>query len=121
MNLILAGASSASHPMNNQLVILHDSLAEIKCHKHGWHNINAERWNFNGNFEKPTFSPSVREFESCGGGITRCHYTVTDGKIHYHEDNSHEFAGQTLDMIPFSEYELQREDWVTRQDETKEF
>jgi hypothetical protein len=102
----------------SQLVILHDSLAEIKCHKHGWHNIPAERWHFNGNLEKPTFSPSVRELESGEGSVTRCHYTVTEGRITYHEDNAHEFAGQTLDMIPFAEHELLREDWVTRQEES---
>lgn len=103
------------------LVILHnDDLAEIKCHKHGWHNIPAKRWNFDGNLECPTFSPSVREFEydpkQHEQHKTRCHYTVTKGKIKYHDDNTHEFAGQTLDMIPFTDAEIGCKDWVTRQE-----
>ena len=104
-----------------QLAILHDEhLVEIKCHAHGWHNIPAKRWNFNGNLECPTFSPSVRELAGTPGEqVTRCHFTVTNGKITYHDDNHHEFKGQTLDLLPFTEAEIAEKNWVTRQEESE--
>lgn len=112
-----------------QLAIFHndghgDGLVEIKCHKHGWHNVPANRWHFNGSLEKPTLSPSVREFEYDPAQHeqhkTRCHFTITDGKIEYHGDNDHEFKGQKLDLLSFSEAEIARNDWVTRQGEAKQ-
>lgn len=54
-------------------------------------------WSFNGNMEKPTFSPSMREFIPEGrdkdNNITRqekttCHYILTDGVINYLADSS---------------------------------
>jgi hypothetical protein len=103
------------------LVLLHDDLAEVKCHAHGWHNIPANRWHYDGNAECPTFSPSVRELQGQPGvdQKTRCHFTITKGMIEYHGDNSHEFAGQTLPLLPFSAGEIDRSDWVISQDERK--
>lgn len=101
------------------LVVLHDHLAEIKCHVHGYHNIPAKRWNYNGDPVCPSFSPSVREYESGPGiptgTVTRCHYSIVDGMIEYHADNSHAFAGQKVPMLPFTAAEVAEEHWVARQ------
>lgn len=62
-------------------------------------------WTFNGNIEKPTFTPSFRhEWNQHGGALglnpehRRCHYIVTDGKVAYCSDSTHAMAGQTIDM-----------------------
>lgn len=53
-------------------------------------------WAFNGNMEKPTFHPSILiEW----GDNKRCHLFVTDGKLHYCGDCTHELAGQVIDMV----------------------
>jgi hypothetical protein len=77
----------------------------FKCHKHGEHLVEAARWHFNGNLDKPTISPSVRHFVPQVGSTpenTICHYSIADGEITYHGDNPHEFAGKKLDLLEFS-------------------
>lgn len=88
-----------------------------KCH----HGVN-DSWTFNGDFEKPTFSPSIlvrstkmtekgeADYEAwCAAGYpktnetfdhvpTVCHSFVTDGKIQYLNDCTHELAGQTVNL-----------------------
>ena len=56
-------------------------------------------WNFNGNLEKPTFSPSL--LVNKGGiepKIPICHLFVRDGKIQYLNDCTHNFAGKIIEM-----------------------
>lgn len=54
------------------------------------------RWTFNGDFEKPTFSPSMLVNQH--KPESRCHSFVRDGKIQFLSDCFHEYAGQTLDL-----------------------
>ena len=65
---------------------------ELYCFwtKEGNPNVN---WSFNGDFEKPTFRPSMKNV------TTGEHFFVTDGKIEYLSDCKHEMAGKTVDMI----------------------
>lgn len=60
-------------------------------------------WKFNGNTEKPTFKPSVLVRWNDGEEQTPkvCHSFVTDGKIKYLNDCTHELKGQTIDLIDF--------------------
>lgn len=60
------------------------------------HAYTKGRWEFNGDFEKPTFRPSLLYGKD--GERTRCHIFVTDGKIQYLSDCDHELAGQTIEM-----------------------
>lgn len=53
-------------------------------------------WNFNGNEEKPTFSPSVRS-----RGISFCHCYVEEGRIRFLKDSNHQLSGKTVDMELF--------------------
>jgi hypothetical protein len=53
-------------------------------------------WTFNGDYEKPTFSPSMLVNQS--HPERRCHSFVTDGKIQYLSDCFHQYAGQTLEL-----------------------
>lgn len=56
-------------------------------------------WTFNGDMEKPTFTPSMLLFEvEDGKRVTLCHYFITDGKIIFCSDSPHALAGQTVDI-----------------------
>ena len=88
----------------------------------------GERWRWNGDAEKPTFSPSVLvrgirgdmneaeraayddAFEKCGRTsailsdtrfTTVCHSYVTDGRIQFLSDCTHLLAGQAVPMAEF--------------------
>ena len=53
-------------------------------------------WDYNGNPERPTFSPSV--LVTWPGLTKRCHSFVTDGQIRFLDDCSHKLAGQTVPL-----------------------
>jgi hypothetical protein len=65
------------------------------------HSFDA-RWTFNGDFDRPTFSPSLLNTTpnkpAPPGVVERCHLHVRDGKIQYCGDCSHEMSGQTIEM-----------------------
>lgn len=67
------------------------------------HFYTTPQWSFNGDEEKPTFTPSLLYPTKA----IRCHIFVTDGRIQYLSDCGHELAGQTIDMI----------DWESTPDE----
>ena len=60
-------------------------------------------WTYNGNPEKPTFTPSLRylrhraDYPGCG---PHCHIIVTDGKLQFCADCEHKLAGTTIDLLP---------------------
>lgn len=54
-------------------------------------------WNFNGNFEVPTFTPSLLYPDRV------CHLFLTNGQIQFLGDCSHELAGQTVGMQEITE------------------
>lgn len=60
-------------------------------------------WRFNGDLERPTFTPSVRltwNWGSVGGPDEPhcCHYVITDGAIQFCGDCTHALAGQTVPL-----------------------
>lgn len=74
-------------------------------------------WNFNGNLEKPTFSPSVKitgkqsivdekgewtgEWVLDADGKPKdycCHYFLTDGVLNYCGDCTHKLSGQQVPL-----------------------
>ena len=86
------------------------------------------RWGWNGDVNKPTFSPSVLVRSGCsvpgydGGGCWCtyyaeypeevqdfkcgvCHSFVADGRIQFLSDCTHALAGQTVDLPQFPGYE----------------
>ena len=87
------------------------------------HGGPSNRWAFNGDFDKPTFSPSFlirsghyipghtgacwctynaqHPDDPSGFACLVCHTFVRDGKIDYLADCTHGYAGQTLDMVAF--------------------
>ena len=92
----------------------------------GMHKFDS-RWTFNGDFEKPTFSPSllvrtghyqlehksdkcwctynaVHKDDPAPFECAICHSFVTDGKIQFLNDSTHILAGQTVDLKDESEW-----------------
>jgi hypothetical protein len=81
-------------------------------------------WGFNGDYEKPTFTPSVLttgnryEIDEAGeadtskpvrdgeGALVKlvCHTFITDGMVHFLGDCGHELAGQTLPLPPLPDW-----------------
>ena len=88
----------------------------------GAHQVNVgegsgPRWGYNGNPDKPTFTPSIlvrgvdRMTDDEHARIMAgehveprpivCHSFVTDGRIQFLSDCTHRLAGQTLDIPEF--------------------
>lgn len=56
-------------------------------------------WTFNGDFERPTFSPSVLERKHPRDGHEWInHVFIRDGMIEYLPDCTHEMAGSTVEI-----------------------
>ena len=65
-----------------------------------YHGIYTDKnkpvyWEFNGDYDKPTFTPSVLVTNPQG---LRCHRFIRDGKIQYLNDCNHDLAGKTIDL-----------------------
>jgi hypothetical protein len=76
---------------------------------HSVHHIqhgsgSGPRWTWNGNAERPTFTPSVLvTYNGADAGVDGapprvCHSYVTDGRIQFLGDCTHALAGQTVDL-----------------------
>lgn len=58
----------------------------------------AKNWAFNGDFEKPTFSPSIAVRYPVKGFMNVCHSFVKEGKIQFLSDCTHSLKGQTVEL-----------------------
>lgn len=61
---------------------------------------NDPVWAWNGDIDSPTFSPSVRHQNPLEHV---CHYTITDGRVQFHEDSTHMLAGYEIELPNFPE------------------
>lgn len=62
------------------------------------------QWNFDGNMESPTFTPSLRMFYTnpeTKKEITTCHLILTAGQIQFQGDCQHDLKGKTIPMEDF--------------------
>lgn len=57
-------------------------------------------WQWDQNAELPTFKPSIRVRSHNAAGPTCCHLFVTQGKLQFLDDCTHDLKGKTVDMIP---------------------
>jgi len=55
-------------------------------------------WDFDGNMEHPTISPSIYVESGDEHGHTICHSFVKNGMIQYLSDCTHELAGKTIEL-----------------------
>lgn len=63
-------------------------------------------WGFNGDLERPTFTPSVlvrygNRTDGPLGVNAVCHSFVAEGRIQFLGDCTHHLAGQTVDLPPW--------------------
>lgn len=67
-------------------------------------------WTFNGDLEKPTFTPSMLctwgDNSDPDFGRVVCHSFVTDGMIRFLGDCTHELRGKTVELPEIPEYWL---------------
>lgn len=76
------------------------------CTAEANHYLDGEKgpiWGFNGDMDKPTFTPSILTtlpWHNEDGSVTNhvCHSFVTDGKIQFLNDCTHQMAGQTVEL-----------------------
>lgn len=83
-------------------------------------HIVTTKWTFNGNLDKPTFTPSIltrgghyvpghtgecwctynaaHTDDPSGFRCLQCHSYITDGRIQFLNDCSHSLAGQTIGL-----------------------
>ncbi len=107
--------------LGSKLRQLEGGRVSFKCPGCGdWHMLNVSgqgrpRWTFNGDGDAPTFTPSIlyragHYIPGSKGGCwcdgpedadfkcIQCHSFVTDGRIRFLNDCSHDLAGQTVDL-----------------------
>ena len=76
----------------------------IQCPGCGCLHIFDQRWSFNGDMDKPTFSPSMLVNGTpdmqkyINENNPRCHSFVRDGMIQFLSDCTHELAGKTVEL-----------------------
>lgn len=74
------------------------------------HHLSSA-WEFNGDFDNPTFNPSIKvTYPANPDAIEEfkewrteriCHSFIRNGKIEYCPDCFHDLAGQIVDMVRF--------------------
>ena len=70
--------------------------------------LSTKIWQFDGNLEKPTITPSIKSWiENKEDGISfMCHSFITNGKIQFLSDCTHELKDQTVDLPDLENFEL---------------
>lgn len=65
----------------------------------------GHKWAFNGDVNRPTFSPSLLVWRDHGPAEVqfRCHSFIRDGRVQFLSDCTHALAGQTVDLPEVSE------------------
>jgi hypothetical protein len=63
-------------------------------------NRSKAKWSFDGNVERPTFSPSmnIRTGPFPDGHMEICHYFLTRGELRFRPDSTHGLKGQTVPL-----------------------
>lgn len=75
------------------------------------HVVGVPGWSFDGNLDRPTFSPSIKvtyngrdadQSQSDGSRVipSICHSFVCGGRIEFCTDSTHAMSGQSADLPP---------------------
>lgn len=70
--------------------------------RHAFFVVGPLIWEFDGNMEEPTFSPSLSNKWNTHDSAHHCHLFVKKGKIEYCADSTHHLAGKTVDMVSYN-------------------
>ena len=60
--------------------------------------IKGPVWKWDGSFDKPTFSPSIKVTGGPEGNRTICHSFIRNGQWIFLNDCTHDLAGKTVSM-----------------------
>jgi hypothetical protein len=60
--------------------------------------VDPVRWNWNGDIEKPTLSPSILQTAGPDGHKDICHCFVRDGVIEFCGDCTHSLTGKSMPL-----------------------
>lgn len=75
-------------------------------------HVLDQRWTFNGDFERPAFSPSFLAWHDAQAEDNipayRCHSFIAAGRIQFLGDCTHALAGQTVDLPDWHGYDPDR-------------
>lgn len=77
-----------------------------KCDHGIWttaQNSNGAMWQFNGDVNNPTVSPSLKVNLIQPGKVETCHSFIKDGKIQFLSDCYHELAGKTIELPDYED------------------
>jgi Family of unknown function (DUF6527) len=82
-------------PLKHRLipVITHGSRRDTPC------------WTWNGDVDFPTLKPSIRTRWDTPYENHLCHSFVTDGKVHFLDDCTHENSGKTMDLLEIPDHD----------------
>ena len=66
---------------------------------------SGDKWDWNGDFNAPTFTPSLNTYtvQHDGTHTNVCHSFIRDGQIQFLGDCTHALAGQTVDLPELDE------------------
>lgn len=64
---------------------------------------SGPRWEWDGNADAPSFSPSIKVDYDWGPDKQKvvCHFFVKSGEIQFLNDCTHDLAGKTIKMVDF--------------------
>jgi Family of unknown function (DUF6527) len=82
------------------------------CKTH--HPFDLNRWQFDGNLEAPTFSPSLLCNADLNNDSQRCHSFVRNGRWEFCSDCWHDLKNQSVPMIAIND------DWEPIIEETSQ-
>lgn len=107
MRLLLKGTQPHGDCKNHEVYLFfcpaceHGHVYTIKC------DYEGPKWNFNGDMNNPTFSPSLLNWIPGPNGEKKevCHLFVKNGKIEFCPDSYHEFAGK---IVPLPDLDKER-------------
>lgn len=69
------------------------------CREDHSFDVRKGQWTFDGDWENPTFSPSLNLIPEGG----KCHLFVRNGNIQFLDDCGHDLCGQEVPMVEYSE------------------
>lgn len=55
-------------------------------------------WGFNADLDRPTVTPSIKVIKPMADKENVCHSFITDGRIEFLSDCTHELRGQTIEL-----------------------
>ena len=77
--------------------------------RHAWQTADGPHpkgptWDYDGNPERPTVSPSLLVMYGGLSGDRRCHSFIQNGQWQFLGDSTHTLAGQTVPMVQIEEW-----------------